>query len=281
MAPEAAMQNLLYVLDNTHVTVYSYPQGKLEGRLRHFNNNLLADACVDQRGDVYIVSWEYGRVYEYAHGSTKRLRELDPPGGGGGCSVDPTSGNLAISGGEHSDAGVKIYTNAHGKPRIYADSAFYRYFFCGYDDKGNLFVDGQSYPGASGDFLLAELPKGGNALKTVEITQYIGWPGAVQWDGKHVSVQDFSTPVMYRFEISGSQATKVGTTDFDGASGVHQAWIQGSTVIVPNVCGTSCDYSDVLFYKYPVGGKYTKKIRKGVWSDLGVVVSLAPKKESR
>jgi hypothetical protein len=274
-APDAAARDLLYVLDNSHVTIYSYPQGKLEGKLRHFY--LADDACVDKNSNVYIVNLGYGRVFEYAHGGSKRLRDLNIPGAAG-CSIDPTSGNLAVSGG-NSQGGLHIFKRARGTPKTYKDPSFYRYYFCGYDNKGDLFIDGQSAPGASGDFVLAELPSGGGTLKNIAVNQYIGWPGAVQWDGKHVTIQDASgkAPVMYQFAINGSEATKVGTTHFDGASGVHQAWIQGGTVIVPNVCETSCDYSDVLFYRYPAGGPYTKKLRKGVWSDLGVVISLAPK----
>jgi len=75
MSPSVTAQALLYVLDNTYVTVYSYPQGKLEGRLRHFY--LADDACVDTKGDVFIVNLGYGRVFEYAHGGTKRLEDLD------------------------------------------------------------------------------------------------------------------------------------------------------------------------------------------------------------
>jgi hypothetical protein len=275
MSPDATTQDLLYVLDDTYVTVYSYPEGKLEGKLRRFY--LADDACVDQSGNVYIVNLGYGRVFEYAHGGAKRLRDLDIPGAAG-CSIDPASGNLAVAGG-NSQGGVHIFKHAHGTPTTYTDPTFYRYYFCGYDNEGNLFVDGQSYPGASGDFLLAELPKGGSALKTVTVNQEIVWPGEVQWDGKHITVQDQGAPVIYQFAIYGSQATKIGTTDLDGAGELHQTWIQGGTVILPNVCGTSCDYSDVLLYKYPTGGAYTKKIRKGVRADLGVVVSLAPKRQ--
>jgi hypothetical protein len=274
MSPSVTAQALLYVLDNTYVTVYSYPQGKLEGRLRHFY--LADDACVDTKGDVFIVNLGYGRVFEYAHGGTKRLEDLDIPGAAG-CSIDAASGNLAVAGG-NAQGGVHIFKHAHGTPTTYTDSAFYKYYFCGYDDKGNLFVDGQSYPGASGDFLLAELPKRGSALKTIAVNQTIGWPGEVQWDGKYLAIQDqsFGT-VIYQFAISGSQATKVGTTNLGGAGGVHQTWIQGGTLIAPNTCLNSCDYSDALFYKYPAGGSAIKKIKKSVRGPLGVVVSLAAK----
>ncbi|MBV9718902.1 MAG: hypothetical protein JOZ77_06260 [Candidatus Eremiobacteraeota bacterium] len=173
---------------------------------------------------------------------------------------------------------MAIFKKARGKPTYFEDPSFYEYYFCGYDDKGNLFIDGQSSPG-SGHVVLAELPKGGSQLKTIALDQVIQWPGEVQWDGKHVTVQDQGAPFIYQFAVKGSQAAEVGSTELDGAGELHQTWIQGRTVILPNICGDSCDYSDVLFYDYPAGGAYTKKIKKAVGADLGVVVSLAQKEQ--
>ena len=275
IAPDAASQDLLYVLDNTNVNVYSYPHGKLEGTLRHFY--LAEDACVDKKGNVLIVNLGLDRIFEYAHAGTKRIKNIDVPTGAVGCSIDPTSGDLAVAGSTSpSNGGVAIFKKAQGKPKYYADPGFYEYYFCGYDDKGNLFVDGQSSAG-SGHVVLAELPKRGNALQTISMNQTIEWPGEVQWDGKHLAIQDQTVPVIYQFEVNGSQAMKVGATNLDGAGELHQTWIQDRTVILPNICGTSCDYSDVLFYKYPAGGKANKEVKKHVRGPLGVVVSLAPK----
>jgi hypothetical protein len=279
MAPDATSQDLLYIAANRVVVVYSYPQGKLVGTLRRFY--LADDGCVDKRGNVYIVNLGWGLVYEYAHGGTKRISDIDPGSmGADGCSVDPTTGNLAIAGSrDPSNGGVAIYKNARGTPTHYTDSAFYEYFFCGYDDKGNLFVEGQRYPGASGDGILAELPKGGSQLETLSTDQTLEWPGKVQWDGKHITVEDPTAAAIYQFSISGSQATEVGTTHLGGPGELHQTWIQGRTVVAPTGCSTSCEYADIVFYKYPTGGfpakKFGKEYRTAV---LGATVSLAPKR---
>jgi hypothetical protein len=275
---KATGEDLLYVSDVRTVTVYSYPEGRYEGRLRHFY--IASGMCADVAGDVFITDSGYGKVFEYAHGGTKRIQVIDSPAGAPvGCSIDRTTGNLAVSTfGRGSGPAVAIFKQARGKAIVYQDSSLYEFYFCGYDGKGNLFVDGLSAPG-TGHFALAELPKGGSALKTITANQYIGWPGGVQWDGKHVAIGDQITPVIYQFSIKGAEATKIGSTTMgSGASDVAQFFIQGQTLIAPNqVPGKGGSGSKALFYKYPTGGTATKEISKHVEAAHGVVVSLAPK----
>ena len=276
MLPDAATQDLLYVSNVRTVTVYSYRQGKLEGKLKGFYRT--GGECVDKIGDVFITNTGTGGVFEYARGGKKPLRILKTYGGGPlGCSVDPTTGNLAVSSlnAGSTDGAVAIYKNARGKPTMYRDSAFKGYYFCGYDAQGDLFVDGQD---SSLNFEFAELPKGVSGFKTITLNQKIGWPGGVQWDGKYVAVGDQNTPVIYQFAITGSDGTKVGSTPLGGhARDVFQFFILGQKVMAPNeYFAKSQALSDVLFYKYPVGGVATKRITAGVDFAEGVVVSLAP-----
>ncbi len=277
MAPDAASQDLLYVSNCCDVTVYSYPQGRLEGRLKSFF--IAAGECVDKAGDVFITDVGAGRVYEYAHGGTKRIKTFVDPIDPEGCAVDPTTGNLAVTtlgaGGSH--ASLAIFKGARGKPTYYKDPAFQEYFFCAYDDAGNLFIQGNSAPG-SGHVVFAELSSGSSKLKTIMLNQYIGWPGGLQWDGKYLAVGDQNAPNVYEFAVSGSQGTKVGTVHMgSGANDVTDFFLDGQTLIAPNVCqvsGSKC-HSDVLFFKYPAGGKATKKILKGIRGTDGAAVSKA------
>jgi hypothetical protein len=278
MATDAASQDLLYVSDIRWVDVYSYPEGKLEGVLRHFY--IAQGMCVDQKGNVFITDEGYNKVYEYAHGGTKRLRVLEGSGGPEGCSIDPTTGNLATSGIDHGD--VAIYKGARGGPTIYKNSSFSEYFWCGYDDKGNLFVDGQ---GPTNAFEFAELPKGSSRLKSITLNQSMGFPGGVQWDGKHVAVGSYypppsGRPLIYQFAISGSAGTKVGTTHLGGLGSVDdvkQFWIQGGTVVAANGGAGDGKHGAAVFYQYPAGGKPIKRITKGLVSTQSTAISLAPK----
>src|SRR5580658_8598443 len=108
MPSYAASQNLLYVSEVRTVAVYSYPQRKREGTLRHFY--IATGMCADKKGDVFVVDSGYGKIFEYAHGGTKRLVTLDSPTKGPvGCAIDPTTGDLAVgSQGFGSEATIAI-----------------------------------------------------------------------------------------------------------------------------------------------------------------------------
>jgi hypothetical protein len=274
MAPGAKSKNLLYVSDCCDVTVYSYPLGKLEGKIKGFNS--AGGECVDKAGDVFIANVFPSYFEEYKHGEKKPIAELRVNGLAAGCAMDPTTGNLAATGLEGpSGGGVFVFPNASGSPTQYTDPDFTRYQFVGYDNKGNLFVDGEDY---NAFFVFAELPKGGSALETITLNQGISYPGGVQWDGKYLAVGDFNNPVIYRFAISGSQGTSVGTIELgSGAKYVGQFFIQGRTLIAPDMCIPSCQKENVLFFKYPAGGTATKTITDDIGSPSGASVSLAPK----
>ena len=178
-------ESLLYVLDQHEVTVYKYPQGKLVGKLKNKNLYLADGACVDMKGDVYVANYGTDQLFEYRHGGKDLVRTIRPPVGSTGCTVDPATGNLAVAG----NSGLVVYKRARGEPTVYTNSAFEAYYYCGYDDQGNLFVDGYNQPG-SGHTILAELPQGGSTLQPISLNQVIQWPGQVQWDGKHLTVED-------------------------------------------------------------------------------------------
>ena len=156
-----------------------------------------------------------------------------------------------------------------------SDSVFDQFYFCGYDGNGNLFVDGLTGSGGSGDFGLAELAKGKSVLTNLIVSQYISWPGGVQWDGKYIAIGDQNNPVLYQLAISGEYANVAGETHMgSGARSVKQFWIQGQTLIAPNtIPGHGGNGSKALFYDYPAGGKATKEIAKHVIDAQGAVVS--------
>jgi hypothetical protein len=273
MAPDAKSKDLLYVSNSKTVSIYSYPDGKLEGQIR--SGYSPGGECADQKGDVFITNLATGQVLEYAHGGKKPVAILKSPSPDPvGCSIDPTTGNLAVSSlGFGSSGSVGVYKNAQGTPTIYRHSGLQEYYFCGYDAAGNLFVDGQN---RNSVFKFAELPKGANALESVTLDQSIGWPGGVQWDGKYVTVGDQNVPVIYQFVIQGKNGTKTGSTSLGGrhVSAPAQFLILGHRLIVPNQCTGSC-IGNVLYYDYPAGGNATKTITDGVRYPQGLVVSRA------
>jgi hypothetical protein len=149
-----------------------------------------------------------------------------------------------------------------------------QYWFCGYDNKGNLFVDGRLR--RTGAFVLAELPKNGAKLDIVKVTQKIDWPGAIRWDGKYVVIGDEEQPVIYRFSIRNREASLEGTVSLGKPAEYPSAFsFYKGQVIVPNGCSTCKWGSDVGFYNYPAGGKPTRIISKPLEGPASVVVSPA------
>jgi hypothetical protein len=237
-----------------------------------------AGLCSDKHGNVFMPSADSSGnavVYEYAHGASSPKATLSVPGIlAEGCSVDPTTGNLAVTYLCHncSYGPVAIFQNAQGTPTSYEQQSVFL-SYCGYDGKGNLFADGNG----SGGFALLELPAGGNVLSPISVNQSISAAGQVQWDGTYVAIEDLSYPVIYQFQVSGSAATRKGTTTLSGA-GVWggQSWIQGGTVVVP-FTKTGYSPNKFGFWKYPAGGTAKKIIKKhlGAGALAGATVSVA------
>lgn len=212
--------------------------------------------CNDKSGNVWITEFEGFRVSEYAHGGTKPIARLSTDGHAVGCSVDPITGNLAVADfyTPRSTGDIELFKNASGTPTRYTFANFFNFWPPGYDDKGNLFVQGS---GSNGDAGIAELPQGGSSLRQVSLNQVIRAPGGVMWDGTYVAAADQghdgrNDTGIYRLQISPSgQATVAGSTELtDRRHHVHvvQPWIQGNVVIG----GISANR--INYWSYPAGG---------------------------
>jgi hypothetical protein len=276
MLPEAKGEDLLYISDQgtNDVYVYSYPQGKLVGTLTGFD--VPTGLCADEAGDVFIPNGFGADIVEYAHRGKSPIATLSDAGKSpSGCGVDPKTGNLAVanycsvnaSGHCTGHGSVAIYANAMGSPTQHIDHNISNVYFCGYDTKGNLFLDGTQ----NSAFAFAELRSGKSIFTKIALNQAIQTPGNVQWDGTEVAVGDIGTGVIYQFTISGESGTEVGSTPLTGSSYVTQFWIQPPKVIGPNVYSSG---GNVLFWKYPAGGSPTKTIG-GLSKPVGATVSLA------
>jgi hypothetical protein len=276
MAPDAKKKPLLYVSDAEadDVDVYSYPAGKLKGQLTGFDG--VQGLCTDKAGNVWIANSNKETMLEYKHGGTTPIATLNDPGYlPVDCSVDPGTGNLAVANSEaypaHGPGDLAIYTAAKGSPQLYGDSSLYFTLYVGYDDAGNAFVDAQA-PN-TGDFVFAELPKGGSTLETLA-TSISGLGAGVAWDGKYITVGIGNPSTIYQLQVSGTTATIVGTTTISGNPGLGKYLVvtkgrqQGHTVIDPEIGGTK----DVGFFDYPSGSGPVKAIT-GFQNPLAVAIS--------
>jgi hypothetical protein len=262
-AQNAKAQALLYISDlgANAVDVYTYPQGDSVTSFTGFGS--VAGLCSDKAGDVFVVD-EAGPVDVYKHGATTPIRKLATTGAPYGCSVDPVTGDLALTQlSAFSDGAIAIYPKAKGKPRIVHDSYVDATWFCGYDGKGNLFADAWD---RSGNLVLVELAKGGKSLKMFKVGEKFANPGGTMWDGSYVAIANRGDGVVYRSSETGHVAH---TVTLKSGGDVQQFWIDGSTLIGPN----EENPSTVGFWHYPGGGAPFKTL-KGFYTPFGATVSV-------
>ncbi len=277
MEPNANSGDLLYVTGGCGgICVFTYPGKRLVGQISDSNSPF--GECVDKAGDVFVADFGgdtgTAAILEYAHGGTMPIATLSDPGYyPETCSVDPTTGNLAVT----NDGGpLAIYAGAKGDPTYYTDPKAYLRGFCAYDDKGDLFIDGQ-YAGSGGGYALLEIPKGSVKFKNIKLDNPPSFWYDIQWAGKYLALADGAT-VIYHASITGGKGTVIGSTVLNGpVSGTEvQFWIQGETMVEPYGTGDSPD--EVGFWRYPIGGKLRTHIGAQKFGNaylFGTVVSPA------
>ena len=281
MSPGAkAVKKLLYVSDwaTNDVFVYDYKNGTLVGQLTGFNSPY--GQCVDARGDVWITSFGDASIVEYAHGGSQPLKTLTTDQQPYGCSVDPTTGNLAVAGGSSS---VDVFDRARGQKHTYQSHYCFPFWAPGYDNHGNLYVLGLLYGSArplSGysDPVPCELPHGSTALRPVHVHGlFVAYPGSIMWDGKHLTVTDQTymgrdqTGIYRVKEDASGNLTAIGETvlsdDCDGTDvDVVQPFIvgekntpvnaqEGHVVVGGNLrCTSYGSGAKFDYWSYPAGG---------------------------
>jgi len=259
-ALEAMNGDLLYISDPTFndVYIYSYPALKPVGTLTGFN--LPGGLCSDRLGNVFVADLLDRQIFEYGHGNSKRIETLNVNGYPEGCSVDPSTGNLAVAnyGSSGSPGDIAIFPHARGTPAIYSDPTMISFTNCAYDESGNLFADGQKYGNAPG---LVELPNGGGALKDLAFTRSFDAIGSVQWDGHYIVVGGNSRKSLYRLAISGSKVKVVGRTILESLGLPVSFWIEGKRILFTSYPPHS-KYTAIGVWAYPNGDAPKKTIRQ-------------------
>lgn len=280
MAPEAKHDDLVYVSDTgaNAVSVYGLRTHKLLGMLTGINAPW--GICADQSGNVWILGWKKDKIFEYAHAGTKPLQVLtvqDSEASLVDCSVDPTTGDLAVTnwGYDWYQGYLLIYPHGWGTPRTYTLPNVWYYYGCSYDDKGNLFADGwDAYLGDT--FALAELTKAGR-MKGVTLLPNLKpvLLGAVRWDGQYVAIANAG--FIFKYAVQGHYAYYRGFTSLTSHwSPIGLFWITNvggsQKILAPDHLGND---AAVQLWNYPAGGKPTATISDRIDEPFGVTVSLA------
>lgn len=251
----------IYVSDGgtNDVTLLSYPSYNKIYKIKKLADP--AGVCADASGNVWIVESKSNTLVEYAHDGKKHIGSLNDSAAGlpFACSVDPTTGNLAVTSMySTSGAGVLIYTAAQGTPTVYTSTNLAVAYYCAYDASGNLFIDGLN---SSYAFVLMELPAGATQLQSVSLSGTITFPGGVAWDGQYLAIGDESyqgghSSVIDDVSVSGTSATIVATIPLNKSCEITQfAFLGGTAVAAPDAC------RNVLHvYPYPTGGNPIKTL---------------------
>lgn len=251
--------DLLYASAVDEVFVFSYPAGKLVQTLSGFYQ--AAGLCTDASGNVFVTNELGVSIEEFAHGGTIPIALLWDYGQmPDACAVDPVTGNLAVADSStvlNHGGSIAIYHKAHGWPTYVEGKSGDLFWFCTYDDAGNLFYDLQDqYAHAH----LMELRRGKHKPYEIHIDKKMPQMGTVQWDGKHVTLGDPNASVIYRLSISGTSGRVVGTSRFAATDnpGYVQYTIYGADVVIP----FGDKRREIGLWKYPVGGTRFKTISR-------------------
>jgi hypothetical protein len=263
--------DLLYLTSyaESAVKTYDWPGLEQSQKLKGFTHEL--GLCTDKKGNVFVANTNANNVVEYAHGGKKPIATLNEDGyQPDSCAVDPVSGDLAVTNLAYYKYGsgmanLVIFRHATGHPQPYTIPTIYAYYMCGYDGRGNLIVDGYGY-GSHGAPGFAILPHGAQHLQKLTLNPEPAAPGGIQWDGKYWAIGDaYST--IYRFDVTGSKGTKVGTTTLAESSTVFEFFISGDRIVAPEH-----ETGKVQIFPYPGGGAPVGTIR-GLNLPFGATIS--------
>jgi hypothetical protein len=230
--------------------VLTYPEGIA---IRSFEGSEFI--CTDPNsGNVYFVQEDPMELVEYTPGGASRVGGRGLPEEGyiwGGCAVDRITGTVAIAADKknnHGQEAAVLLLDRSGRTRVYTDPDADYFSFCGYDDKGNLFLDGLAFD---------ELRRRGHSLTRINFKDGFVAEGTVQWDGTYITLDgDGRFPVIYRITVSGSSGTVVGKTKlgvFKHPNG-GLTWIEGNVVMAPWNRSGHRD-RQLGFWSYPEGGR--------------------------
>jgi hypothetical protein len=259
MLPAAKRNKLLYVsyFYGNDVLAYTYPGGQNVGTITGVPEAQGECTSSESGGNWWVVATGSNEVFEFAHGGTTPIFTLNTMDNQpGSCAVDPTTGNVAVTILTKSEVIIYKSGSIDGTPY----TAPFDPFFCAYDPKGNLYIDG-SGNGTS----IARLRDGAASFDTITANQTIIFPGGVQWHAGLLAVGDQDASTVYQFKIRGTTGTLEGTTPLDGG-GAGGFWIQQNQIIAE-------DAGNIGIWNYPAGGSPVQTIDAGFYGSIDAMVS--------
>ena len=191
---------VLYVVTSDATVMLSYPGYESVGTLNP--QGFLGFPCAGgPNGNVFLDDGSDVRQYAYGGTNPISIIALSSNDSSTGCSVDPATGNLALAGVHKTEATIFIYPGGSGRSKSYTDRKLSQFYYCGYDNAGNLFADGLNKHNA---LVFVELPKGASTFTEIPLSGVVKSPGNVQFDGTYITIRSGVT--VFRLKIEGSSA---------------------------------------------------------------------------
>jgi len=104
-------------------------------------------------------------------------------------------------------------------------------------------------------------------------------PGALSWDGEHVTLYCSKRSVIYRLKVKGGRARHIHYSSLKGGYPDNEYWIQPASQRQRQILigADNLNTNEVLYWNYPAGRNPIAIITDGVENPVGVAVSLAPR----
>lgn len=161
-------------VDLGNIYIFSLPEMALKGTITGLSVPL--GMCSDLAGNIYVAESGKSQVDEFTRTGTQIATYTDTYGYPSACAVNPRNGYLAVTD-NSSPLKVLIFSSPSSPPTILTVPDMTYLSFAGYNEKGELWVDGSNYQ----EFALSRCNVSRCKPLNVQGAQYFD-AGTVQWD---------------------------------------------------------------------------------------------------
>jgi len=232
--------------------------GTQVGQLTGFSQP--AGMASDIKGDLYVADFDNSRVQVYAAGFASPPTTLSDPGEYPfGVDSFANGSYVAVTNFYTSSGGpgsVSIFKGSTLLRTITSSTLLYAYF-CAFDGKGNLYVDGED---TNGNVLLGEIPhatSGGSTFEQLSTTNTFGAATGIQVTtaGAQIAILDPRNKAIYTYNppSGGSFGTPTQITPL-GSSVLNPTTFAFTKNMADLYTADEISNGDAYEYAYPTGG---------------------------
>jgi DNA-binding beta-propeller fold protein YncE len=266
--------------ENNVVNIYN-TSGKLLGQIVGLSEP--QGLASDGKANLYIADTANSRIQIYAPPYNKKPTTLGDPGEyPSGVAVTYNGEFVAVANILSTTGGpgdILIFKKGKAGFKI-VSSALARPYFCAFDAKGNLYVDGENSAGQVVIGEIANATKGGKKFETLRYTgAAISFPGGIVATTRDkIAILDQEASTIYTFNqpVKGSLGSPIATTVLTGASDIVTFAFTASN---KDLWGADAGTTGVAEFAYPASGNAIKSFSEG-GEPIGVALVPAEQPEN-